>query len=232
MSGSSAEPIFIRAASKSNGITSIVIGAAGLAFAALWFVLLPSWLFLAGIFITSASLVALLVGYFKVREPEFSLEITKEHIVYRHRLGSWQIHWDNLQRADCPRVRQGLTHVELETVGFKLKDYSDFLHSISPRLATHLLMEQRPLLLQNTDESCATGSCYEQSMFDDNHFTLSDGTVLTGVKAMLANRMAELRRRLGFDVYIATSDIDRSPEEFAALMAQCQQVRLNTVTND
>lgn len=225
MSGDNAEPIYIRAASKSNGITSIVIGLVGLFVSALWFVLLPSWLVLAGIFITSASLIALLIGYFKVREPEFSLEMTPEHIIYRHRLGRWQIDWDNLQRADCPKVRAGLTHVELETVGFKLKDYRNFLHSISPRLATHLLMEQRPLLLQNSEDNCATGSCYEQSMFDDKHFTLSDGTVLTGVKAMLANRMVELRRRLGFDVYIATSDIDRTPTEFAALIAQCQQAR-------
>ena len=228
MSGSDIEPILIRAASKSNGITTIVIGFAGLILALLWFLVLPEWLFLAGIFITSASLVTLLVGYFKVREPEFSLEITTESIIYRHRLGSWIIHWDNIQRAGCPRIRKGLEHVELETIGFKLKDYSDFLKTISPRLATHLLMEQRPLLLQNNDEGCATGSCYEQSMFDDNHFTLSDGTVLTGVKAMLGNRMVELRRRLGFDVYIAASEIDREPTEFASLIAQCQKARLTT----
>ena len=225
MSGSNIEPIFIRAASKSNGITSIVIGLAGLVVSLLWFLLLPEWLFLAGIFITSASLVTLLVGYFKVREPEFSLEITTEFIIYRHRLGSWNIHWDNLQRAGCPKVRKGLEQVELETIGFKIKDYSDFLTTISPRLATHLLMEQRPLLLQNNEDSCATGSCYEQSMFDDNQFTLSDGTVLTGVKAMLGNRMNELRQRLGFDVYIAASEIDRDPSQFAELITQCQKTR-------
>jgi len=225
MSGNQPEPILIRASAKSNGITSIVIGLVGLVFSGLWFLLLPSWLFLAGIFITSASLVTLLVGYFKVREPEFSLEITTEYIVYRHRLGGWQLHWDNIQRAGCPKVQHGLEMVELETVGFKVKDYTDFLNNISPRLATHLLMEQRPLLLQNSGETCAKGSCYEQSMFDDNHFKLSDGTILTGVKAMLGNRMAELRRRLGYDIYIATSDIDRSPAEFAALISQCQTAR-------
>jgi hypothetical protein len=42
---------------------------------------------------------------------------------------------------------------------------------------------------------------------------------------MLANRMAELRKRLGYDVFIATSDIDRTPEEFAALISQCQAAR-------
>ena len=225
MSGNNIEPIYIRAASKSNGITSIVIGLAGLIVSLLCFFLLPEWLFLAGIFITSASLVTLLVGYFKVREPEFSLEITTECIIYRHRLGSWTIHWDNLQRAGCPKVTKGLEQVELETIGFKIKDYSDFLKTISPRLATHLLMEQRPLLLQNNESSCSTGSCYEQSMFDDNQFTLSDGTVLTGVKAMLGNRMSELRRRLGFDVYIAASEIDREPRQFASLVTQCQEAR-------
>lgn len=226
MSGNNYESIFIKASAKSNGITSMVIGAVGLFVAFLCFTLLPDWLFLTSIFITSASLIALLIGYFKIREPAHSFEITKEAIIYRHRLGQWHIDWDNLQRVDRPRVRQGLEHVGLETIGFKIKDYQRFLKDISPRLATHLLMEQRPLLLHNADDAnCATGSCYEQSMFDDNHFTLSDGTMLTGIKAMLGHRMTELRRRLGYDVYIATSEIDRSPESFAALIAECKEAK-------
>lgn len=225
MSGNNAEPILIRAMSKSNGITSVIIGMVGIAVSALWFWLLPDWLFLAGIFLTSAALVTLLVGYFKLREPDYSLEMTTEHIIYRHRLGSWMIHWDNLQRADCPRVRQGFEHIELETVGFKIKDYTDFLTTISPRLATHLLMEQRPLLFHDNQENCSSGSCYEESMFDESQYVLTDGRVLTGIKAMLANRMAELRKRLGYDVFIASSEIDRSADEFAALISQCQAAR-------
>ena len=88
MSGTNVEPIFIRAASKSNGITSLILGGVGLIVSALWLVFLPDWLFLAGIFLTSAALVCLLVGYFKIREPDFSLEIAKDFITYRHRLGS------------------------------------------------------------------------------------------------------------------------------------------------
>ena len=225
MSGNSEASIYIKAASKSNGITSLVIGAVGLLIAALWLSFMPDWLFLAGIFITSAALVCLLVGYFKLREPDHSLEIAKDYITYQHRLGSWRIHWDNLQRADCPRVRHGLEHVPLETVGFKLKSYTDFLHTISPRLATHLLMEQRPLLMQNTDENCASGSCYEQSMFDDKQYVMEDGTVINGIKAMLAHRMVELRKRLGFDIFIASSELDRDAEDFARLIASCQQAR-------
>ncbi|MEM7419891.1 MAG: DUF2982 domain-containing protein [Pseudomonadota bacterium] len=225
MSGNSEASIYIKAASKSNGITSLVIGAVGLIIAALWLSFMPDWLFLAGIFITSAALVCLLVGYFKLREPDYSLEIAKDYITYQHRLGSWRIHWDNLQRADCPRVRHGLEHVPLETVGFKLKSYTDFLHTISPRLATHLLMEQRPLLMQNSDENCASGSCYEQSMFDDKQYVMEDGTVINGIKAMLAHRMVELRKRLGFDIFIASSELDRDAQDFARLIASCQQAR-------
>ena len=229
MSGSEVEQIFIRASSKSNGITSVVFGVIGLCISVLWLAFLPDWLFLAGIFLTSAALVCLLIGYFKIREPEYSLEIAKDFITYRHRLGSWRIHWDNLQRADCPRVRHGMEHIPLETIGFKIKSYTDFLNTISPRLATHLLMEQRPLLMQNIGENCASGSCYEQSMFDDKPFVMDDGTVIKGVKAMLAHRMVELRNRLGLDIFISSSELDRDATEFVALISQCQQARQRTI---
>ncbi len=229
MSSDVTQPIFIRATSKRNGITSIVIGLAGLLFSLIWFAVTPDWLFLAGVFLTSASIVALLVGYFKLREPEHSIEISPSEIAYHHRLGNWEIHWDNVQRIDCPRVRRGIDHVDLETIGIRIKDYGPFLNSVSPRLATHLLMEQRPLLFQNKDENCPSGSCYEQSMFDDKHFKLPNGDVYTGIKAMLANRMTQLRERLGFDVFVSSSELDRTPGEFVALMRECQQARIQNL---
>ena len=122
-----------------------------------------------------------------------------------------------------------MEHIPLETIGFKIKSYTDFLNTISPRLATHLLMEQRPLLMQNIGENCASGSCYEQSMFDDKPFVMDDGTVIKGVKAMLAHRMVELRNRLGLDIFISSSELDRDATEFAALISQCQQARQRTI---
>lgn len=226
MSGtSSVSPIYVRATSKSNGITACVLGVFGLVLSALWLSFMPEWLFLAGIFLTSASIVSLLIGWFKLREPQYSIEISPEEIRYHHRLGNWFLQWDNIQRVDCPRVQQGLDHVELEAVGIKIKDYADFLRTISPRLATHLLMEQRPLLMHSKQESCSTGGCYNQTMFDDKHFSTSDGQTFTGVKAMLANRMQTLRASLGYDIYISAVDIDREPTDFVALLRQCQQAR-------
>ncbi|GGW78707.1 DUF2982 domain-containing protein [Alteromonas halophila] len=228
MSSDASQPILIRATSKRNGITSVIIGLAGVLLSMLWFALTPDWLFLAGVFLTSASIVALLIGYFKLREPEHSIEISPDVIHYQHRLGNWMIDWENVQRVDCPRVRHGIEHVDLETIGIRIKEYGPFLKSVSPRLATHLLMEQRPLLFQNKDENCPSGSCYEQSMFDDKHFTLPDGEVFTGIKAMLANRMMQLRERLGFDVYVSASELDRTPGEFVSLLRDCQQARIQS----
>ena len=213
--------ISIRAVAKRNGITSMVIGAVGVLVGLLVLAVLPEWLFLTGIFITSGAIVALLIGWFKLREPEFSLQLSRQNIHYRHRLGQWQLDWSNVQRVDVPRVSRQLDLVDLEMVGIKIKDYEPFLSTISPRLATHLLMEQRPLLLQNNDKSCTTGTCYGNDFFDDNHYTLNSGKKVTGVIAMLANRMVQLRERLGYDVFLSASDLDREPIEFVTLLRQC-----------
>ncbi len=229
MSSNDTGPILIRATSKRNGITTLFIGGVALMISALWLTFAPDWLFLAGVFFTSASLVTLLVGWFKLREPDHSIEISHEQILYHHRRGNWVIDWDNVQRVDCPRVRQGLDHVNIEAVGIRLKQYAPFLSTVSPRLATHLLMEQRPLLLHNFDKSCASGDCFNQELFDDKHFTLETGEVLTGIKAMLANRMTQLRSRLGYDIYVSASDLDRPPMDFVYLMRDCQQARTDAV---
>lgn len=231
MSGTDSDPIFVRATSKSNGITALVLGGVGLCISAIWLNVFPEWLFLAGIFLTSASIVSLLIGWFKIREPQFSIEISPEEIRYHHRLGNWLLTWDNVLRIGCPRVQQGLEHVDLEAVGIRIKDYGAFLNQVSPRLATHLLMEQRPLLLHQ-DHNCKTGNCFDHNMFDDKHYTTADAQTFTGVKAMLANRMTQLRELLGYDVFVSSSDIDREPADFAAFLRQCQEARQQRLVNE
>lgn len=228
MSSGESAPIYIKAMSKRNGFTTLLIGMVGLLLSVMWLTLAPDWLFLAGIFLTSASLVTLLIGWFKLRDPDHSIEISPSRILYHHRRGNWEIFWDNIQRIDCPRVSQGLEQVELDAVGIRLKSYAPFLHRVSPRLATHLLMEQRPLLIHSHDKNCRTGDCFNQEMFNDRHYTLEDGHVLTGIKAMLANRMSQLRTQLGYDIYISGADLDRSPMEFVHFLRQCQQTRPDT----
>lgn len=213
------ESIKIRAASKRNGFTTFLVGVGVLVVAILLLMWLPQSVYLIGIFTLSGAIVTLLIGWFKMREPPHSIELTKRFIHYQHRHGKWQLDWTNVQRIDVPKVSQGIEQKPLSMVGIKIKDYRPLLESISPRLATNLLLEQRALLLHNT--GCATGGCYNNDLIEDDRFKMPDGNIIKGIPAMLANRMSKLRISLGFDLFISVAELDRSSDEFVALLKQC-----------
>lgn len=215
------ETIYIRGVASHHGLTTILIGVTALIVGGVTIRFLPELFFLAGILIIAASIIAITMGVFKIREPKYSLEITKQALTYHHRLGKWHIPWDNIQRVDVPRIHLGLEHVDLELVGFRLKEPESFLHNISPRLITHLLMEQRPLVAQVDKASCDTGRCYGDDVIEDAKYITSEGTMIKGIKAMFANRMRKLQAGLGYDVFISVNELDRSAEEFVALIRQC-----------
>ena len=217
--------IEIRSHAKRNVIVSVLIGLIGLCLASIAFSVLPKSLYLIGIFLTSASLVALLIAWVKYREPQFSFLLSRESILYKHRHGQWQLDWSNIQRVDVPRVSRGADYQSLEMVAIKIKDYSVFLQNVSPRLMTNILMEQRPLLFHDMPVSndCATGSCHSDDMLEHDYFKDSNGIEYKGIQAMFANRMAKLRARLGYDIFVAGSELDRPEQEFVDLLRQCQQ---------
>lgn len=215
--------IFIRANGKRNSLTSLIIGLFTLLIAILMFKVLPESFKLLAIFTTSAAIIALLLGYLKIREPEHSLAISKENIDYQHRSGTWKLAWDNVQRIDVPKITLGADQKELSLVGIKLKDYGPILDNISPRLMTHLLMEQRPLLLHSDKTDCASGTCYGDDLIEDDYFKDANGKVYKGVKGMFAHRMHKLRDRLGYDLYINSAELDRPVDEFADLLRSCHR---------
>lgn len=215
--------IQIRAVAKRNVLGSLLVGVVGLLIASAIFAWLPERFFLVGIFATSAGLVALLIAWFKFREPMFSVEISRQYVRYLHRRGHWQVSWDNIQRVDVPKAQRNLQLEDLSLVGIKLKDYAPFLATTPLRLMTNILMEQRPLLLLGGEDNCASGGCYSADLIEDDKYKYSDGTVITGIPAMLANRMGKLRQRLGYDLYINVAELDRSEREFVQLLRECQQ---------
>lgn len=141
MFGISVELIYIWVVLKSNGIISLVLGCIGLCVVVLWLVFFFDWLFLVGIFIISVVLVCLFVGYFKICEFDYSLEIVKDYIIYCYCLGSWCIYWDNLLCVDCFCVCYGLEYIFFEIIGFKIKSYMDFFNMILLWFVMYLLME-------------------------------------------------------------------------------------------
>ncbi|MBO1254653.1 DUF2982 domain-containing protein [Alteromonas sp. 5E99-2] len=227
MSGSEKQVIQVRANAKRNGLTTLLIGFGVILVSALWLAYGPNALNLPGFFLCSAGIVTVLIGWFKLREPDYSIEITPQHITYHHRLGLWQVAWDDIVRFDQPTVTHGIEYKKLDVVGVKISNYEGFLKSISPRLATHLLMEQRPLLFQAPDRACTSGSCAGDDILHHTKFTLPSGKVLTGVQAMLANRMKQLRDTLGYDIFISASELDREPAAFIGLLRECHQSRMS-----
>lgn len=225
MSGSNlqSEAIFIRSAAATNGITTILVGLVVALVGSLIIIALPKLFFLVGILFLSGSIIAFVMGFYKLREPKYSLEITKEAIVYHHRKGKWRISWDNIQRIDVPKVHKGLEHIDLEMVGFRLRDPERFLNEISLRLITHLLMEQKPLVTQVITSDCNSGQCHGDDIINDVKFKCADGTLITGVSAMFANRMLKLQQGLGYDIYLSVNDLDRDGHSFVRLLRDCQE---------
>ena len=217
--------IEIRSQAKRNVIISLLIGLFGLCLASITFSVLPKSLYLIGIFLSSASLVALLIAWVKYREPQFSFFLSRTSILYKHRHGQWQLDWRNIQRIDVPKVTHGVELIALDMVAIKIKDYSVFLNLVSPRLMTNILMEQRPLLFHEMPPSkdCATGNCHSDDMLEHDYFKDTQGIEYKGIQAMFANRMAKLRARLGHDIFVAGSELDRPEQEFVDLLRQCQQ---------
>lgn len=217
------DTIKIRSSAANNGYTTIIVGACVAFVGTLIVTLLPKAFFLVGILFLSGSIIAFVMGFYKLREPTYSLEITKQAIIYHHRKGNWTIPWSNIQRVDVPRVHKGLQQVDLEMIGFKLRDPEHFLGDISPRLITHLLMEQRPLVAQIIASNCDSGQCYGDDLIDDTKYKCTDERIITGVIAMFANRMRKLQQGLGYEVFVSANDVDRSAQEFVSLLRQCQE---------
>lgn len=220
------EAIYIKSSASSNGITTLLIGLAVAFVGSLILILMPPLFFLVGVLFLSGSIVAFVMGFYKLQEPKYSLKITKQSIEYYHRKGKWILPWDNIQRFDVPRVHKGLDHVDLELIGFRLREPEPFLQSISPRLITHLLMEQRPLVAQVIANSCKTGQCPSDDIIEDTKYKCQDGRIINGVSAMFAHRMRKLQQGLGYDIFVSVNDVDRSGADFVALLRECQDALL------
>lgn len=217
------ETILIRANAKKNSLTSLIVGGSALVMATIMFRILPEDFRLLAIFTTTIGIVGLLLGLLKTREPDHSLSISKENIDYQHRKGQWQLPWSNVQRIDVPTINKGLEQHQLTLVGIRVKEYGPILECISPRLMTHILMEQRPLLMQTDDPNCASGTCYGDDLIEEEIYKDASGKTYKGVQGMFAHRMMKLRQRLGYDLYINSAELDRPADEFANLLRSCHR---------
>lgn len=210
------ETVHIRPYSKRNGITLTIVGSV-LVLTGISLFLLSSTYFVQGLVCFCFGILSLVLGVAKMIEPEASLSLHHDHLIYRHRKGQVQLPWKSIQRVDTVRVHQGIELIDLPFVGIKLKNITPMLDSISPRLATGLLTEQRPLMMTAAaqDESLETLEAYLGAEFTP----LDIGErKYTGVLAMFGHRSKMLDKYLGYHFYIANDNFDRPPSDAVGLI--------------
>ncbi|MCL1044286.1 DUF2982 domain-containing protein [Shewanella electrodiphila] len=215
---------------KRNGITLSVFGAIALIISLVLFIN-AQHLFGIGIVLFGFGSVSLILGIAKVNQPKASFKLTETGLDYFHQRGTVHVSWDNIQRVDVSRVTQNLELIELPYIGFKLKQINPILDCISPRLATGLLGEQRPLLMTaaTQDEDLQSLETYLGAEFTP---LVVNGDRYRGVLAMFGHRCQTLESHLGFHLYISIDSLDRPPAEFVELLREWQQVYfINTNDN-
>lgn len=215
---------YIRPHTKRNGRLFILAGAGGLAlllgvhsqYPLPW----PIHLTLSGV-----CLVGIALGIGKIIEPEVSLEITPEHIRYLHFRGRWELSWADVQRFDIPYVQRGLEQVEVPFLGIRLRHYDTFLRQLSPRLAVHLVHQQRPLMMQAIRSEMPSHREYLDYVDVPDAFVSDSGETFRGVIATFAVRMTLMREMLGYDLYISQNALDRPLPEFISHLKALQSTR-------
>lgn len=218
------EVIQVRSGVKRNAITLTCLGFAGIILSLVLF-LSSSALLGPGLCIFTLSIISTVLGISKQMEPEVSVTLSPTGLSYHHRRGTLFIEWENIQRFDSPKSRDGLETIELPFIGIRLKKINPVLDMIPGRLATGLLTEQRPLMMSavTLDESLEMLEDYLNSEFTP---LLVHEERYKGVLAMFGHRCEMLNRNLGYHLYIPVDCLDREPKEFLSLLRHyLQEIR-------
>ena len=211
---------------KRNGISLTLLGLLVTSIMIFILFFLEEQLIVAVISLLLVGVCCTFIGLLKLLEPRVSLSLCHDCLQYHHKWGGWVLKWRNIQRFDRPSVRKGLTWHPLPYIGIRIRNYDEFLTWVTPRLAVHLLTEQRSLLiaLLHHEQECDSGGCLlEEELFEDSHYRSANGRLYHGVVAMFANRMARLRILTGLDLLLPEGSLDREPDDFLRLLRDYQR---------
>lgn len=204
--------------SKRNGITLTFVGGIALITGIILF-LQNKDNFAIGLAFFSVGMIVTILGAAKQLEPNTTLTLNPKGLGYFHRRGEVWVDWDNIQRIDIPNVHHNGQWITLPYVGLKVKSINAVLDVISPRLATGLLTEQRPLLMTASaqDEDIATLETYLGAEFTPLEV---NNDRYKGVLAMFGHRSLMLNKYLGYHLFIPFDSLDREGEAFVKLLKE------------
>lgn len=153
------------------------------------------------------------------RPPELRLSATS--LVLEHRWGRFEVPWSAIVRIDTVRLGIESGYHALPYVGIRLSQPELLLDSLSLRLASRWLIEQRDLLRYAEQE----GAVDARLDWEADQVQLASGQRYDGIIAMFAGRMARLRQHLGFDLYLPAAEfgLDGDTLRQALIKARNQQ---------
>lgn len=193
----------------------LIVGGVGLVTIMIFVLLRSSNISVVEIGLASASITAILLGFLKSQQPYYSILLDTKALIYVHKFGQWQISWQNFHSSGIPQTDDAL---ELNAVGIKLVDMDTFLSILSPRLAGKLLIEQRHIFLQAVKMHCKNGNCPSEWLVEPDEFQSNSGKKYTGLIAMFANRMHNLKTLTGYDLLLPANVLDRDIWRFSNLL--------------
>jgi len=216
-------PIFITNPGANNA--QVVIKWSLVLFVFNW---LSHWLFLDEIsiinmFLYGLVIAGLLLGFFKFTEPEHALKLTQNGFYYFHRRGEVYCPWSNVLRIDIPNLSEDFDGGDLNLIGIRFREPEEFYQSIPLRLASRILVEQRPLWFGAAKQSCQSGTCVPEEFIDSVEHKSDAGTHYKGLIAMFVYRYELLARLLGFQLYIPVSSCDESIYKLLNLLKEVKK---------
>ncbi|WP_235869238.1 DUF2982 domain-containing protein [Veronia nyctiphanis] len=208
--------IFHRQGQRSRTLSAVIVT---VCIAALLFVLTnPEISFATGLIVIL--LVTALATYLihTLNQSNLAFSFSQMHLQHHTQKGGWSVRWTDISEVGVPSIsKEGWNH-PLPWMGIRIKDYGAFLDSISFRLASGIIMEQRGLLLSayrfREEDSKKE---IEDMIFDDKPYVSADGKEYHGLVAMLANRMVYTRTLLGYDIFVSEDFLDRPLNDFVGL---------------
>lgn len=173
---------------------------------------------LALMFLIIVSLIVCFIGIIKILEPNNSFIISKQSILYQHKYGQWQLPWSAIANVTQVSEIVGIEKQPLPYLGIRLNEIDSLIATISPRLASRLIHEQRPLIhfalqhqLIKLEEATINFTAFKHK-----------STEITGPTAAFLHQSMHLKNAFGYHIYLPESVLDRTCEEFSILLNNCK----------
>lgn len=209
--------IYISPNSKRNQVTLMALGGL-LVFAVIAFI--PNYWAVGHLvlsFLLSVGLILLFIGILKYLEPPTSYELTRNKLKYQHKYGGFEINWGDIQRLAQVKEQTFWQEDKLPFIGVNLKDRDHFLATLSPRLASRLIHEQRPLTSYAVRHQLIK---FEQGIINFEPYKYGN-KLIKGPIAAFCYHAEALREAFGYDIFLPITSFDRDLDEFMTLLESC-----------